>query len=72
MEFGIEIIDEIHAAHDDIGIGNPHYVDHAKNQIESEGEQREYAAEQDAVDDRFEKIDVHLFYGLICLNDRVF
>ena len=53
----------VHAAHDDVGIGDPHHVDHAENQVEPERQQRQHAAEQDAVDDRFEEIEVHLGYS---------
>ena len=61
--FGVEKIESIHAAHDDVGIGDPHHVDNAEDQIESEREQRQHAAEQDAVDDRFEEIEIHCGYS---------
>ena len=64
-ELGIEIINKIHAAHDEIGISNPYHVDHAENQIKSERKQREHAAEQDAVDDRLEKINIHCLCSLL-------
>ena len=57
--YGIEEIDHIHAAHDDVGIGDPDHVDHAEDQVQAERKQREHAAEQDAVDDCFEEIEVH-------------
>src|SRR6516164_2770896 len=67
-KLGIEIINEIHAAHDEIGIGDPHHIDPAENQIKSERKQREHAAEQDAVDDRLEKINVHRLCSLLLLS----
>ena len=62
---GVEEIDDIHAAHDDVGIGDPDDVDHAEDQVEPEREQSQHAAEQEAVDDRFEEVDVHRGYSPI-------
>ena len=62
-EPGIEPIDHIHAAHDEVGIGDPHHVDHAEDQVEAKRKERQHAAEQNAVDDRFEEIDVHRRYN---------
>ena len=57
--YGVKKIDHVHAAHDDVGIGDPHHVDHAKNQVQAERQQRQHAAKQDAVDDRFNEIEIH-------------
>jgi hypothetical protein len=43
-KLGIEIVNEIHAAHDEIGIGDPHHINHAENQIKSERQQCQHAA----------------------------
>ena len=56
---GIEEIDRVHSAHDDVGIGDPDHVDDAEDQVQPERQQREHAAEQDAVDDGLNEIDVH-------------
>src|SRR5262249_60876435 len=52
-------IDHVHAAHHQLGIRDPHDVDNAENQVQPEREQRQHAAEQQAVEKRFDKIDVH-------------
>jgi hypothetical protein len=57
--FDVEKIDHVHPAHDDVGIGDPHDIDHAENQIQAERQKRQYAAEQDAVDDRLDEIRIH-------------
>src|SRR5262245_13904199 len=62
---GVEEIDYIHAAHDDVGIGDPDHVDYAEDQVQAKREQGQHAAEQDAVDDRLEEIDVHSGYSPI-------
>ena len=55
----VQPIDRVHAAHDEIGIGDPDHIDHAEDQVEAERKQRQHAAEQQAVDDRLEQIDIH-------------
>ncbi len=58
MEYLHEIIHPVHADHDQLGVADPGYVDDAKNQIEPECQQREHAAEQDAVDHGLQQIDI--------------
>jgi len=43
-------VDEVHAEHDEVDVGDPHDVDDAEDQVEAQREQGEDAAEQDAVD----------------------
>ena len=57
--FDVEEIDHVHPAHDDVGVGDPHHIDHAENQVQAERQQRQHAAEQDAVDDRLDEIQIH-------------
>ena len=45
-------VDEVHAQHREIDVDDPHDVEHAEDQVEPEGEQREHAAEQEAVQRR--------------------
>ena len=52
-------VDHVHAAHDELGVADPHHVDDAEDQVEAKRQESQHAAEQDAVDDRFEEIDVH-------------
>ena len=62
-ELDVEPINGVHAAHDEVGVGDPHHVDHAEDQVQPERKQRQHAAQQDAVDHRFEEIDIHLAYS---------
>ena len=64
-EYGKEPVDRVHAAHDEIGVGDPDHVDHAEDQVQTEGEQRQDACEQQAVDRRFEQEHVHARYNPI-------
>jgi len=64
-EDGKQPVDHVHAAHDEIGIGDPHHVDYAEDQVQSEGEQRQDAREQQAIDRRLEQEDVHPRYSPI-------
>src|SRR3569833_1072746 len=48
----------IHADHHEFGVADPGHVDDAEDQIEPEREQRQHAAEQDAVDHGLQQIDV--------------
>ncbi len=52
-------VDRIHAAHHELGIADPYHVDDAEDEVEPEREQRQHPAEQYAVDDRLEEINVH-------------
>src|SRR5262249_10250586 len=54
-----EDVDDVHAAHDEIGIRDPYHIDDAEDQIETERKQRQHAAEQQAVDHGFKKENVH-------------
>src|ERR1043166_4737037 len=54
----VQPIDRVHAAHDEVGVGDPHHVDHAEDEVEAEREQREHAAEQEPVDHRLDQINV--------------
>ena len=45
-EYGKQPIDHVHAAHDEIGIGDPHHVNYAEDQVQAQGEQRQHAREQ--------------------------
>src|SRR5262249_30770726 len=67
---GVEEIDRVHAAHHDIGVTDPHHVDDAEDQVQSERQQRKHAAEQDAVDDRLDKINVHALQPHIGFADE--
>ena len=51
-------VHSIHPDHDELGIADPGDVDDAEDQIEPEREQRQHAAEQDAVDHGFQQVDV--------------
>ena len=57
--FNIEEIDHVHPAHDDVGVGDPHHIDHAENQVQAERQQRQHPPEQDAVDDSLDEIRIH-------------
>src|SRR4030095_1849276 len=46
------------ADHDERGVADPGDVDDAEDQIEPEREQRQHAAEQDAVDHGLQQVDV--------------
>src|SRR5205809_1032294 len=50
-------VDEVHADHHQVHVGDPHDVEHAEDQVEAEGEEREHAAQQHAVDGRLEQED---------------
>jgi len=54
----------------DVGIGDPHHVDDAEDQLSPSASSASTAAEQDAVDDGSE-IDVHLCYGPYSSADEV-
>src|SRR5438552_2606366 len=58
-EKGEETVDRVHAAHDQLGIGNPHHIDDPEDQVEAERQQRQDAAEQHSVQHRFKEVDVH-------------
>ena len=58
-EEGVEPVDRVHAAHDQLGIGDPHHVDDPEDQVEAERQQGQDAAEQHPVQHRFEEVDVH-------------
>jgi hypothetical protein len=64
-EYGKEPVHRVHAAHDEIGVSDPDHVDHAEDQVQAEGEQRQNARKQQAVDRRFEQEDVHARYNPI-------
>jgi hypothetical protein len=51
-------VDRIHAEHHQLGIGDPDDVDDAEDQVQAKGQQRQHAAEQDAIYDGFEQEDV--------------
>ncbi|KZS00409.1 Uncharacterized protein APZ42_003283, partial [Daphnia magna] len=46
---GIEPVDGVHAAHHQLGVGYPHDVDDAEDEVEAQRQQRQDAAQQDAV-----------------------
>ena len=48
----------VHAQHDQLGVADPHDIDHAEDQVQSERQQCQYAAQQHAVDQRLQQIDV--------------
>ncbi len=50
-------VDGVHAERDQVHVGDPHDVDDAEDQVEPEGQEREDAAEQDAVDHRLHQED---------------
>ena len=50
--------DGVHADHDQLGVADPDDVDDAEDEVEAERQQRQQAAEQQAVDDGFEQEDV--------------
>jgi len=51
-------VDGVHPDHHQLGVADPHHVDHAEHEVESEREQREHPAEQQPVQHRLEKVDV--------------
>ncbi|OIM89432.1 hypothetical protein BLN97_39260 [Bradyrhizobium elkanii] len=53
-----EIVHAVHADHHKLGVADPGDVDDAEDQVEPEREQRQHAAEQDAVDDGLQQVDV--------------
>ena len=57
-EYLDHVIHAVHADHHQFGVADPGDVDDAEDQIEPEREQRQHAAEQDAVDHGFQQIDV--------------
>src|SRR5213594_1031055 len=48
-------VDEVHADHHQVDVGDPHDVEHAEDQVQAEGEEREHAAQQHAVERRLEE-----------------
>src|SRR5258705_5928512 len=52
------VVHAVHPDHDKFGVADPGDVDDAEDQVEPEREQRQHAAEQDAVDHGFQQIDV--------------
>jgi hypothetical protein len=57
-EYLDHVVHAVHADHDKLGVADPGDVDDAEDQIEPEREQRQHAAEQDAIDHGFQQIDV--------------
>ena len=53
-----QIIHAVHADHHQFGITDPRHVDDAEDQIQPERQQRQQAAEQNAVHHGFEQVDV--------------
>ena len=53
-----QIIHAIHADHDEFGVADPGHVDDAEDQVQAERQQRQHAAEQDAVHDGLEQVDI--------------
>src|SRR4051794_16646716 len=54
----VEVIQAIHADHDQLGVANPHDVNDAEDQIEAERHECQHAPEQYAADDCLEQINV--------------
>ena len=54
---GHEEVDPVHAQHDEVHVHDPDDVEHAEDQVEPEREEREDAAEQDAVQRGLEEED---------------
>jgi hypothetical protein len=52
-----QVVDEVHAEHHQVHVGDPHDVDHAEDEVEAEREQGQDAAEQDAVERRLGEED---------------
>ena len=57
-EYLDHVVHAVHADHDQFGVADPGDVDDAEDQVEPKREQRQHAAEQDAVDHGFQQIDV--------------
>ncbi len=57
-EYLDHVVHAVHADHDQFGVADPGDVDDAEDQVEPERQQRQHAAEQDAVDHGFQQIDV--------------
>jgi beta-RFAP synthase len=56
-----EEVHAVHADHHQLGVADPGDVDDAEDQVQPERQQGQYAAQQDAVDHRFEQVDVEDF-----------
>jgi hypothetical protein len=57
----VDAVDEVHAVHaenDQLGIADPDHVDDAEDEVEAEREEGEHAAQQYAIDERLEQVDV--------------
>jgi hypothetical protein len=54
----VQVVHGVHADHDQLGVADPDDVDHAEDQVQSQREQRQDAAEQHAVEHGFEQEDV--------------
>ena len=54
----VEEVHAVHAEHDQLGVADPDDVDDAEDEVEAEREEGEDAAQQDAVDERLEQVDV--------------
>ena len=54
---GHQEVDPVHAQHDEVHVHDPDDVEHAEDQVQPEREQREHAAEQDAVQRGLEEED---------------
>ena len=58
----VQRVDRVHADHDHLGVADPHHVDDAEDQVQAERQQRQQAAQQDAVQHRFEQEYVEDFH----------
>src|SRR6185503_8050265 len=54
----VQVVDRVHAAHDQLGVADPDHVDDAEDQVEPERQERQQAAEQEPVEDRLQQEDV--------------
>ena len=67
-----QVVHAVHADHDQFGVADPGDVDDAEDQVQPERQQRQHAAEQDAVHHGFEQVDVeNIGHRFTCSSSKV-
>ena len=54
------IVDAVHADHHELGVADPHHVDDAEDEVQSQGQQSEQAGQQNAVEKGLGEKDIEL------------